>query len=326
MKKYIIGVLTLPLLFSFQYADAQKVEQKKVVIVKEIEDENGKVTKEEQVLTGDDAEKYIRENKGANGMISISIDKDISSDAIINSEEKQVTVDIEEKDGKEVKNIKIRVKDEDGEEKIMEWNGEGEMPEEMKEHMEEVDIEIENGTEDKIVKIISRGGADHTIIELEEELDIPDEVKEKLKKHGIKLGEGNAYFFSDDDEDEIVILKDGKEMKWQTDGTEEKKIIKKRIKEVHIDSHESEHSESGKKAVLGVMVQHHINGIEILDVMEDTPASKAGIMKGDIIFQVGNKTVGSVLQLNHELKSYEGKTVKIKFLREGKEVEMNVIL
>ncbi len=302
MKKYIVGVLTLPLLFSFQYADAQKIEQKKVVIVKEIEDENGNVTKEEKVLTGEDAEKYIEENKGENGMISISIDKNISNDAKISKEEKQVTVNVEEVDGKEVKNIVIKMKEDDGTEKIMEWNGEG--------------------TEEKMVKIISRGDDNHTIIELNEELEIPAEVREKLEKHGIKLGEGNAYFFSDDDDDEIVILKDGKEIKWQSDGnSEEDKVIKTRTRTIHTDA-----SSERKKALLGVMVQNHINGIEVVEVMENTAASNAGIQNGDIIFKVGSKTVGSVLQLNHELKSYEGKTAKIKVLRNGKEQLMKVAL
>ncbi|MES2371674.1 MAG: PDZ domain-containing protein [Bacteroidota bacterium] len=59
-------------------------------------------------------------------------------------------------------------------------------------------------------------------------------------------------------------------------------------------------------------------GVKILDVDGDTPASKAGLQKDDIISEVDGKTIASVDELKEKLKDLkEGDSIKITYKRGG---------
>ncbi|MEO8173352.1 MAG: PDZ domain-containing protein [Sediminibacterium sp.] len=59
-------------------------------------------------------------------------------------------------------------------------------------------------------------------------------------------------------------------------------------------------------------------GVKILDVDSDTPASKAGLQKDDVISEVDGKTIASVDELKEKLKDLkEGDSIKITFKRGG---------
>ncbi len=49
-------------------------------------------------------------------------------------------------------------------------------------------------------------------------------------------------------------------------------------------------------------------GVLVLQVMEDTPAQKAGLRAGDVILKVGERDVGDTDQLTRELRQREGRT------------------
>jgi serine protease Do len=59
-------------------------------------------------------------------------------------------------------------------------------------------------------------------------------------------------------------------------------------------------------------------GVKILDVDSDTPASKAGLQKDDVISEVDGKTIASVDELKEKLRDLkEGDSVKITYKRGG---------
>lgn len=60
-------------------------------------------------------------------------------------------------------------------------------------------------------------------------------------------------------------------------------------------------------------------GIAILTVENNSPASRAGLKKGDIVVKIGEESVGSVAEFRYELYKYEvGEKAKLTFYRDGK--------
>lgn len=59
-------------------------------------------------------------------------------------------------------------------------------------------------------------------------------------------------------------------------------------------------------------------GVKVLDVDSDTPASKAGLQKDDVISEVEGKTIASVDELKEKLRDLkEGDSIKITYKRGG---------
>ena len=133
---------------AFAQTDDEVKEERKVVIVEKIIDEEGNETVKERVLEGKEAELYLMEKKladiledeldleeleerlGDENIRLMEIEKRISEEM-----EKNMDVNIQEKDG----NYKIRM-NVDGEE--MEWEGVGEIPDEVREELESMEIEL----------------------------------------------------------------------------------------------------------------------------------------------------------------------------------------
>ena len=60
-------------------------------------------------------------------------------------------------------------------------------------------------------------------------------------------------------------------------------------------------------------------GIAIISVESNSPASKAGLQKGDIVVKLGEVSVGSIAEFRYELYKYEvGNKVTLTFYRDGK--------
>ena len=79
---------------------------------------------------------------------------------------------------------------------------------------------------------------------------------------------------------------------------------------------------------MGVMPDYAFegNGMRIDGVTDGKPAFKAGILKGDVVMQLGETKVASVNDYMKALGTVKkGDTVEITVSRDGKEIKMNVI-
>ena len=196
-------------------AQAEKKEDKKVVIKKKMKSSDKKVIK----TTKDGDEKVIKV---------------------------EVEARDEDGDGKNVYMIKV---DENGEQKVLEWNGEGEMPEEMKKYMDEKGMEIH----------IDHDGGDW-------------------------------------EEDEDVRV-------WVDNMTREREI--KSYPEV--------------KVRMGVQLNTRRSVLEIEDVQEDSPASKAGLKEGDLLTEINGFHISGYSGLMEMLADHKaGDTIEVRFIRDGK--------
>ncbi len=95
-----------------------------------------------------------------------------------------------------------------------------------------------------------------------------------------------------------------------------------------------------KRAQMGVIIQpltddlkKHLGidenqtGILVSSVAENSPASKAGIENGDVIYQFDNKNINSVAELRNQVAFAPiDKDITIKIIREGKKLEKNIRL
>ena len=71
---------------------------------------------------------------------------------------------------------------------------------------------------------------------------------------------------------------------------------------------------------LGVLAEDHAQGALVIEVRENSPASKAGVQKGDIIKKVDDTQIKNSQALTDEIRKFKPKTkVKITLLREEKE-------
>ena len=74
------------------------------------------------------------------------------------------------------------------------------------------------------------------------------------------------------------------------------------------------------RTFLGVYTEDHEKGALVLEVRDDSPASKAGVKKDDIIQKVNDIQIKNAQALTDEIRKFKPKTkVKITLLREGKE-------
>lgn len=133
--KYTL-ILILAMLFSSFSSFAQE-ETKKVIIIKKVKDENGKVTTEETKASGVDADKLLEELKKDGTLDGIDIEIEIEK-AIQDSKKKSkmtsedIKIEKTMVDGKEATTYTITTNDGSNKE-VMVWAGEGEMPAEMAE-------------------------------------------------------------------------------------------------------------------------------------------------------------------------------------------------
>lgn len=68
-------------------------------------------------------------------------------------------------------------------------------------------------------------------------------------------------------------------------------------------------------------------GVFVLEVWSDTPASKAGIRPGDIIFELGGKRIENTTDLQHAIRRTKvDKKIIVKVVREGNEDALEVLV
>ncbi len=204
--------------------EKQQVIEKKVIVIEKDSDQN-----EERTISID-----ARGSEAQEREISVDIDSEI-------------------KNGKEVRTIKLTIR-EDGETELIEWQDDGEIPAEIKEKLEAEDIDLQilqpkeqgemtvnvtvdadDDTTERNIKIMTVKDGEEQEIEWEDQGEIPAEVKKMLSEKGIDLqilqsGSDQEKTVSvtvegDNDSTErsikIITKKDGEEpleMNWQDNG------------------------------------------------------------------------------------------------------------
>ena len=81
------------------------------------------------------------------------------------------------------------------------------------------------------------------------------------------------------------------------------------------------------KVALGVVPDYLFDGegMRIDGVSEDKPAQKAGLMKGDIVIQMGDSTVVDMMSYMRALSAFEkGNTTKVVVDRKGEKVTVDI--
>ena len=81
------------------------------------------------------------------------------------------------------------------------------------------------------------------------------------------------------------------------------------------------------RPMLGVYTENDDKGAKITDVVDESPAEKAGLKKGDIITKVGDKKIEDPSSLAETVGNNKPNTeIEITYLRDGKEQKMKVKL
>lgn len=137
-------------------------------------------------------------------------------------------------------------------------------------------------------------GDEKTIIKIDSDVEKKEITTEDGKHIIIMKSEGdgeNTFEFED-----LDIKMDG-------EGHKEIRIMKTR---------------KGNGAFFGVMIDPTAEGMELLDVVKDSPAEKAGLKKGDILQSVNEHQVSTYEELTKALSSYKpGDSIVVMYKRDG---------
>lgn len=217
----------------------------------------------------------------------------------------------------------------------IEWDGDGEMPEELKRLREEHDIDIEEylGSEEgerKIFMIKKEKGSNKphkirnrvlsdqqykmitidddgnkSVIEWNGDGDMPEELMEQMGEEDIVFHQKRGLHqdsdhrakrimvFSDDDDDMVFMNKEPKM----------------------------------SNAYMGAQIESSEMGVEVLDLMKDSPADKAKLKKGDIIQKINGARTRDMDGLLDLLNYFEpNDKVELTVLRGGKEKKLSMTL
>lgn len=309
-----------------QITETEKDGEREIEV--KIDNTDGNVKKTVKVWIDDENETHTIEE--GDEMILIEGDE-IPADIIKKLEEHGITIDEGDQDQSEDKKAyKVISIDEDGNEKIIEWDGEGDMPEEMKrmkeEHgihghtvkkkkiikiEEEKTINVKEGS--KVIKIKKKKDGKETeeVIEIGENDELPDEVKQMLKENGIDLE-------SLPEKGKVRI-----EIEQDKDGNQTRKEVE--IEEIH--EHHGDKDMHQNKAQLGVMIENSDNGVKVIELIKGGSAESSGILVNDIITKVDKVEVEDMDQLIDMLSDKNpGDQVKLTMIRDGKEVKQKLTM
>jgi len=163
------------------------------------------------------------------------------------------------------------------------------------------DIRVEkkmvNGEESTTYTITTNDGGNKEVMVWAGEGEMPKDMAEKIKKH--KMHE--------------IIVDDGQEMIFIGDG-EDSEITK----EIRIEM------DSPNKVTLGVMIDDS-EGVTIENIVEGSHAEKAGLKSGDVILKINEDYTFNLNMLLNALSKFdEGDNCSIKYIRDGKEMSVDV--
>lgn len=310
------------------------VEKEKTVSVNVNEADNGERTV--TITTEEDGDEKVIEWTD-NGTIPEEIKKklkaeniDISfleggdSDQIVIEIDNEVEVEERSKKGKRV----IIKKNDNGNVEQMEWDGTGEMPEEVKQLLEEHDIDLDELHEE------------HGDQPRKKKMRI---AREKNKKMGRKArAKGRAKTKSTREQYKIITKDDEgneKVIQWNGEGEmpDEMKELGDEVNIFKFDNGEESHATMMfiadeddvelSNAYMGAQIESSDSGAKILDVMKDGPADKAGLAKGDIVQKVNGARTKTMEGLLGILNYFEpNDKIEMEVVRNGKEKMIKLTL
>ena len=214
---------------------------------------------------------------------------------------------------------------------------------------DEKKIEVKvNVKDDKVLYTITEDGKTE---EYEADLDDEDalaKIQEKLEAHGVdenvKMGIHKKVRAHECDKEKAVQEEckkakeecDHENLVWHMkdeDGDKKIKIIKKYKMDDELFLNDE------KAGFLGVQIQDlsdqlsdHFkvkdgNGVLVSEVVEDSPAEKAGLKTGDIITKVDGDEIEDASDLTTTIRSYDPETkVSVSIVRDGKKKKLNAKL
>ena len=172
IKNYLtITLLAFISAFSINEISAQQREvKKKVIVIEKTVDNDGKVVSKKVIKEGAQADAYIKElNK--EGDIEINIDASQDGAHIIKKQAYKV----------------IRI-DAEGNEKTIEWNGDGEMPAEIKEMLSKEGISLDSSTPHSTFMFKKESGSNNEEVEITiTEGEMSDEIIKVLEEENIMV-------------------------------------------------------------------------------------------------------------------------------------------
>jgi hypothetical protein len=103
---------------------------------------------------------------------------------------------------------------------------------------------------------------------------------------------------------------------------EEREIIIQKVLVAEKEGAEDDDDDKPAKANYWIGIGGGIvdNGLKIENVFPDSPAAKAGLKSGDVVAAVGDKKIEKIEQLVDLVQDSRGRELKLKVLREGKEL------
>ncbi len=288
-------IMTFAVVFTLVVsATAQDTNTKKKVVIVKKTDDNGKITESRTEAEGAEADALIKKMEAEEGVSInesdekgkkvIRIDKSMSEKEINSSDNKNVEITTEIINGNKKERYKIIKSDEEGDQ-TMEWDGEGEMLEDIRKELEQLDIDTE--MEGDVMRI---------------HIDANDMEKEE-------------------NDERIVInkkLRDGdkrQRMMWkERDGKPSFPEGRNRSLSFKSDSPNT------NKVSLGVMIENTDSGVVVTDIVPGSAAESAGLRRGDTILKINDKYIFTINGLLEALNPFNpDEKVKIKYIREGKE-------
>ncbi|MBK8670616.1 MAG: PDZ domain-containing protein [Saprospiraceae bacterium] len=183
---------------------------------------------------------------------------------------------------------KIIKKTDDGKEKVLEWDGEGKMPEEIEKEIGHININRNFDGENMEIRVdteIDEGGNEEKIIIKE---------GEDGREWMVRIREDENGFFPD---------KAPRRLNFKTD------------------------KPNTNKASLGVMIEDTDNGVVITDIVEGSSAANAGLRREDVLLKVNDQYIFTTNGLIDALRPYNpGEKIKVRVIRDGKEKSFSAVL
>ena len=293
-------------------------------------------------LTNNDFKHYYMKNLWLALMVctltaSLSAQKEDDQRIVIKNE-KVVTVDVTKGDSK--RNIKV-VTEEDGKEKVIQWSDDGEIPTEVMNQLKEQgidvkilqhdegdmerEIEIEVSGDDRNIFIMD--GEKDFDIEWNGDGDMPEDIRELLEENDVNV---DIIKENEDGEVKVKIIKKGTH-----DGLHkgnhfiekrgkkgEKRVVKKRMRKGPKHGHRNltmiHEEEPISNAYMGAHIGTRDNGVEILELIKDSPADRAKLQVGDIIQKINGARTKNVDKMMTLLGMFEpNDEIQIDFIRGG---------